>query len=102
VVENNDSRNKTYYNKLTEVNAVQLISFNNEKKLLAFKNDYRDIELYIFQKRVEGKEYFVLTSKVFPTMTDANNFIDNLPRRMDVAQPWLIPVKMIQQHIESF
>jgi len=102
VIENTDSSHKTYYHKFTEGNAVQLISFNNEKKLLAFKDDYRDIESYTFKKRVEGKEYFVLTSKVFPTMTDANNFIDNLPRRMNVAKPWLIPVKMIQQHIETF
>ncbi|MGB0937021.1 MAG: SPOR domain-containing protein [Colwellia sp.] len=102
---NNNQKIKStghYYDNIKEGNAVQLVSFNNEQALNNFIGRYPELELYSFTKNVRGNEYHVVTSKVFATVTEANNFIGALPQSMSSTKPWVIPIKMINEHRQAF
>ena len=92
----------SYYLEFNKGNAVQMISFNSQNKMIRFKREYADLELHFYKKRVKDKIVFVVTSKVFTGVSEAKSFIANLPENLKSIKPWLIPVNLIHQHIQTF
>jgi DamX protein len=101
-----DSRTQTlapglqeFLNLPTNFFTLQLLGARYETTAKQFVKRLPDLNLpvYLLQSQRDGEPWFVVLVGSFATQKAANKALSSLPRKLRDQEPWLRPVKALQQ-----
>jgi len=81
---------------------VQIAGFSDERLLKRFLSLYPEENLYSYQKQLKGKNFTVVTSKVFSNKSEARATIQLLPLQLVERKPWVKSISSVINEINTF
>ena len=80
---------------------VQLVGFSDHALLERFIKNYPDIEYFSYQKKLNNKMFFVLTTKIFENKEQARIAMQFLPQDIIDRGIWIKELSMVQDEINK-
>jgi DamX protein len=81
---------------------VQISGFTDETLLKRFLSQYPEENFYSYQKQLNGKNFTVITSKVFQNKAQAKATIQLLPIQLIERKPWVKSISSVINEINTF
>jgi DamX protein len=95
-----------YYRKASLINkkgyVIQVAGYFESKLLADLIITYPDLELYHYTKSLQGKLFYVVTSKNYSTKIDAKAAMALLPETLRVRQPWIKSISSVLDEMNTF
>jgi DamX protein len=96
-----ETLNEQYYLNSEEGYVVQITGFSDLSRLQAFIKNNKDLELFSYQRNLNGQQFFVLTSEVYGDKTQARVAISKLPQDLKDLGSFLKSVSTIKREINT-
>jgi len=90
-----------YYLSSEKGYVIQITGFSNFSRLEQFIKQNNEIEYFSYQKILNTKQFFVLTSKIFSDKSQARLAMSNLPKAIRSQGAFLKPVSTIKREINT-
>ncbi|OUR80604.1 hypothetical protein A9Q75_10285 [Colwellia psychrerythraea] len=81
---------------------IQIAGFSDERLLKRFLSLYPEENLHSYQKQLKGKNFTVVTSKVFSNKPEARATIELLPLQLVERKPWVKSISSVINEINTF
>ncbi len=90
-----------FLNLPTNFFTLQLLGARYETTAKQFIERLPDLNLpiYLLQSQRDGEPWFVVLVGGFATQKDASNALSSLPRKLRDQEPWIRPIKALQQRL---
>lgn len=100
-----ETSNHYYQNKAEEIDkgyVIQIAGFSDEILAKRFLSLYPEENFYSYQKQLNGKNFTVITTKVFLNKTEAKSIIQSLPIQLIERKPWVKSISSVINEINTF
>lgn len=100
-----ETSNLYYQNKAEEIEkgyVIQIAGFSDEILAKRFLSLYPEETFYSYQKQLNGKNFTVITTKVFLNKTEAKSIIQSLPIQLIERKPWVKSISSVINEINTF
>ena len=100
-----ETSNHYYQNKAEEFDkgyVIQIAGFSDEILAKRFLSLYPEENFYSYQKQLNGKNFTVITTKVFLNKTEAKSIIQSLPIQLIERKPWVKSISSVINEINTF
>jgi len=91
-----------YYLNVHSGYVIQIAGFEDADGLASFVSQYPALQHFSYQRKLNSKEFFVITSKAFVEKEQASAAIQSLPQAIQARGPWLKSISAIKQEINTF
>lgn len=93
--------NQSYYLTAETGFVVQLVGFTDLSLLTRFILQYPELETYAYQKQLNNRIFFVLTTKVYKDKTQAQEAINTLPQAIIDRGVWVKSLSVVKDEINN-
>lgn len=80
---------------------IQVANFSTKELWLRFTQATLDIELHSYERLLNSKKLYVVTSKVFATKAEAKQALTALPKSITDRKPWLKDISSVINEINT-
>lgn len=91
-----------YYNNFSNGFVIQIVGFSTIESYQAFMNKYIEQEFTAYHRLLNGKKFFVVTSKVYPLKSDAKAAALLLPEELAQQGTWVKSINAVKSEIKNF
>ena len=93
--------NSSYYLNSKAGFVVQIVGFTDITLLARFTDKYPDLEYFSYQKKLNGKLFTVLTTKIFESIEQAREALKALPNTIIEKGVWVKNLSTVQDEINK-
>jgi len=90
-----------YYLNSEKGYAIQITGFSDLSRLEAFIKNHNAVDYFSYQKSLNTKKFFVLTSKIYSDKTQAREALNKLPQPIKALGSFLKSVSTIKREINT-
>ncbi len=91
-----------YFLTFTQGYVVQIIGFSKFSAYESFQRKNQNLDFASYNRRLNGQQFIVVTSKVYPLKSDALAALALLPKEIQAKGPWIKSVEVINDEIEHY
>lgn len=91
-----------YYFSKQQGYVVQLIGFSDVSMLEKFVQNMNEFEYFSYQRILNEKSFYVLTSPIYETKVQANEYVSSLPQDVQQSGLWIKSLSAVKNEINSF
>ncbi len=93
--------NNDYYLQASQGYVIQLMGFVDDSVFQQEKANYQNIDYGIYTRMLNGQKFMVITSKVYPSKSQALAAIKLLPAEIRKQRPWIKSIAAIHHEIKN-
>jgi len=94
--------NNDYYLQASQGYVIQLMGFVDDGVFQQEKANYQNIDYGIYTRMLNGQKFMVVTSKVYPSKSQALAAIKLLPAEVRKQRPWIKSIAAIHNEIKAY
>ena len=97
-----ESNDNDYYQQKTIGYVIQLASFEKFTGYDLFMDEYKNIELHGYTRRLKGNLSYIVTSAFYPNKIEAKAAITKLPQALRDRGPWIKSIQAVNNEIKLY